>query len=159
MFETYNIPAFFMCKTHVLSAWVDQPSHHSNITPYITSCSYANGRTTALVVDSGATHTTVLPVHDGYPLRGALVRTPLGGDYVTVQCRSFMEENSIDIVPPYMIRSKEPVQERMAPIWTKKDLPPLTQSYCSYMNNVSGSIYQNILRVYWICKGYTEFVK
>ena len=48
---------------------------------------FANGRSTALVVDSGATHTTVVPVHDGYALQGAVVRTPLGGDFVTAQCR------------------------------------------------------------------------
>lgn len=97
---------------------------------------FANGRTTALVVDSGATHTTVVPVHDGYVLRRGMVRTPLGGDYITVQCRSFMEQNGIEIVPPYMVRSKEAVKEKMEPVWTKKDLPPLTQSYTSYMNNV-----------------------
>ena len=100
------------------------------------SLRFANGRTTALVVDSGATHTTVVPVHDGYALRGGVVRTPLGGDYVTVQCRFFMEQQGIEIVPPYMIASKEAVKEKMDPVWTKKDLPPLTQSYCSYMNNV-----------------------
>ena len=88
------------------------------------------------MVDSGATHTSVVPVHEGYALRGAFVRTPLGGDYVTVQCRSFMEQQGIEIVPPYMIRSKEAVKERTAPIWVKKDLPSLTQSYISYMNNV-----------------------
>ncbi len=48
---------------------------------------FANGRSTALVIDSGATHTTVTPVHDGYALQRAVVRTPLGGDYVTAQCR------------------------------------------------------------------------
>lgn len=48
---------------------------------------FANGRSTALVVDSGATHTTVTPVHEGYVLQGAIVRTPLGGDYITARCR------------------------------------------------------------------------
>ena len=48
---------------------------------------FANGRSTALVVDSGATHTTVTPVHEGYVLHKAVLRTPLGGDYVTAQCR------------------------------------------------------------------------
>ena len=51
------------------------------------SYSFANGRSTALVVDSGATHSTVTPVHDGYVIQGAVVRTPLGGDYVTSRCR------------------------------------------------------------------------
>ena len=48
---------------------------------------FANGRSTALVVDSGASHSTVTPVHDGYVLQGAVVRTPLGGDYITAKCR------------------------------------------------------------------------
>ena len=65
------------------------------------------------------------------------MRTPLGGDYVTVQCRSFMEQQGIEIVPPYMIRTKEAVKEKEVPIWTKKELPPLSQSYVRYMNDVS----------------------
>ena len=48
---------------------------------------FANGRSTALVIDSGSTHTTVAPVHDGYVLQGAVARTPLGGDYITARCR------------------------------------------------------------------------
>ncbi|KAL5006339.1 hypothetical protein ScPMuIL_015145 [Solemya velum] len=47
MFEKYNVPAFFLCKNAVLSA-------------------FANSRSTALVLDSGATHTTAVPVYDGY---------------------------------------------------------------------------------------------
>ena len=46
MFEKYNVPAFFLAKTAVLAA-------------------FANGRSTGLVVDSGATHTSAIPVHDG----------------------------------------------------------------------------------------------
>lgn len=44
MFEKYNVPAFFVVKNAVLAA-------------------FANGRSTALVVDSGATHTSAVPVH------------------------------------------------------------------------------------------------
>ena len=32
------------------------------------SCRFANGRSTALVVDSGATQTSAVPVHEGYAL-------------------------------------------------------------------------------------------
>lgn len=71
MFEKYNVPAFFLVKNAVLSA-------------------LANGRVTALVVDSGATHTSAIPVHDGYVLSHAIVKTPLGGDYITTQCRQFL---------------------------------------------------------------------
>ncbi|VDM84460.1 unnamed protein product, partial [Strongylus vulgaris] len=47
MFEKYNIPAFFLVKNAVLTA-------------------FANGRTSGLVVDSGATQTSAVPVYDGY---------------------------------------------------------------------------------------------
>jgi len=43
------VPAFFLAKTAVLAA-------------------FANGRGTGIVVDSGATHTSAIPVHDGYVL-------------------------------------------------------------------------------------------
>lgn len=46
MFEKYNIPAIYLAKNAALAA-------------------FSNGRPTCLVVDSGATHTSVIPVHDG----------------------------------------------------------------------------------------------
>lgn len=49
MFEKYNIPAFFLVKNAVLAA-------------------FANGRSTGVVVDSGASQTSAVPVHDGYVL-------------------------------------------------------------------------------------------
>lgn len=50
MFEKYNVPAFFLVKNAVLAA-------------------FANGRSTGLVLDSGATQTSAVPVHDGYVLQ------------------------------------------------------------------------------------------
>ena len=47
---------------------------------------FANGRSTALVIDSGAGQTSAVPVHDGYCLTGATVRTPLAGNFITAQC-------------------------------------------------------------------------
>ncbi|NXH82741.1 ACL6B protein, partial [Edolisoma coerulescens] len=87
MFEHYNIPAFFLCKTAVLTA-------------------FANGRSTGLVLDSGATHTTAIPVHDGYILQQGIVKSPLAGDFISMQCRELFQELNIDIVPPYMIAAK-----------------------------------------------------
>ena len=52
MLEKYSVPAFFLCKSAVLAA-------------------FANGRATGLVVDCGATHTSAVPVHDGYVLQQA----------------------------------------------------------------------------------------
>lgn len=50
LFEKYDVPALFLCKNAVLSA-------------------FSVGRSTGLIVDSGASHTSAIPVHDGYVLQ------------------------------------------------------------------------------------------
>nr|XP_021506383.1 actin-like protein 6B [Meriones unguiculatus] len=118
MFEQYNIPAFFLCKTAVLTA-------------------FANGRSTGLVLDSGATHTTAIPVHDGYVLQQGIVKSPLAGDFISMQCRELFQEMAIDIIPPYMIAAKEPVREGAPPNWKKKEkLPQVSKSWHNYMCNL-----------------------
>ena len=52
-------------------------------------------------------------------------------------CRSFMRELNAEVVPSYMVASKEVVKEKMAPIWTKKNIPKVTDSFHQYMVNVS----------------------
>lgn len=49
MFEKFEVPAVYAAKSAVLS-------------------SFASGRSTSLVFDSGATATWAVPVHDGYVL-------------------------------------------------------------------------------------------
>ena len=49
LFERMQSPSIFLCKDAVLS-------------------SFACGRSTAIVLDSGADYTTATPVHDGYAL-------------------------------------------------------------------------------------------
>lgn len=39
--------------------------------------SFANGRSTGLVLDSGASHTTAVPVYDGYVIQQGTVIPPL----------------------------------------------------------------------------------
>ena len=114
MFEKYNVPAFFLCKNAVLTA-------------------FANGRSTGLVLDSGATHTTAVPVYDGYVIQQAIVKSPLAGDFISMEVKKLMEELEIDVIPPYMIKSKEHVTFMEEPSWKKKDLPEVTKSYHNYM--------------------------
>ncbi|KIH62224.1 Actin, partial [Ancylostoma duodenale] len=140
MFEKYNIPAFFLCKNAVLTA-------------------FANGRTSGLVVDSGATHTSAVPVYDGYAVTHAVVRSPIGGDVISEQLQYMLEEQNIEVVPTYKIGGKasvtytalpfqfqikewclssfflqEEVNENEAPRWTKKkNLPEVTESYDKFM--------------------------
>ncbi|XP_070086885.1 actin-like protein 6B isoform X4 [Equus przewalskii] len=130
MFEQYNIPAFFLCKTAVLTA-------------------FANGRSTGLVLDSGATHTTAIPVHDGYVLQQGIVKSPLAGDFISMQCRELFQEMAIDIIPPYMIAAKEPVREGAPPNWKKKEkLPQVSKSWHNYMcNEVIQDFQASVLQV------------
>ncbi|XP_070565037.1 actin-like protein 6B [Ptychodera flava] len=114
MFEQYNIPAFFLCKNAVLSA-------------------FANGRSTGLILDSGATHTTAVPVHDGYALSRACVKSPLAGDFITLQCKKLFEEQNIDVVPPYLIARKEEVPEGEPAKFVRKEVPKVSDSWHKYM--------------------------
>ncbi|KAG5683435.1 hypothetical protein PVAND_012716 [Polypedilum vanderplanki] len=115
MFEKYNVPAFFLVKNAVLA-------------------SFANGRATALVVDSGAKHTSVVPVHEGYVLSQAVVKSPLGGDYLSMQCRHHLETQGIDLTLGYAISGKDVVKERDIPRYVKRTLPEnLTTSWQNYM--------------------------
>lgn len=56
IFEKYKVPALYLAKNAALAA-------------------FANGRPTCLVVDSGATHTSAVPVHDGYFAPSVLCNT------------------------------------------------------------------------------------
>ena len=100
---------------------------------------FANGRTAGLVIDSGATHTSAIPVYDGYCVThgqlfsfpfshccfwilckpdikvhlqliiitiSAVVRSPIGGDLICDQLAKVLEEQKIDLVPVYKIKSK-----------------------------------------------------
>ena len=58
------------------------------------------------MIDCGATHTSAVPVHDGYVLQQAVVKSPLGGDFLTMQCKQFLEEDTKEkggIVPAYQV--------------------------------------------------------
>merc|ERR1719490_568711 len=113
MFEKYNVPAFFLIKNAVLSA-------------------FANGRSTGLVIDSGATHTSAVPVHDGYVLQHAIVKSPLGSDFLTGQCQQFLEDR-VELVASYQIKDKKEVAEGAKAKWTRKsNLPEVTKSWHDY---------------------------
>ncbi|KAL2301300.1 hypothetical protein Nmel_011868 [Mimus melanotis] len=141
MFEHYNIPAFFLCKTAVLTAYLIAWHHfffkvRITVFSLIILTSFANGRSTGLILDSGATHTTAIPVHDGYVLQQGIVKSPLAGDFITMQCRELFQEMNIEIIPPYMIASKEAVREGSPANWKRKEkLPQVTRSWHNYMCN------------------------
>lgn len=70
IFETMKIQNFYMCKNSVLS-------------------SFASGRSTSLVIDSGASSTVVVPIHDGYALKKNTLKVELGGEALTEKVNFF----------------------------------------------------------------------
>ncbi|XP_004933329.1 actin-like protein 6A [Bombyx mori] len=115
IFEKYQAPAFFLVKNAVLVA-------------------FANGKSTALVIDAGATQTSAVPVIDGYALVSAAARSALGGDHLVAQAKLMLNAAHIQMLPIYSIQSKEVIRERERARYTLKSLPAgLTQSWQQYM--------------------------
>lgn len=71
-FETFNVPGFYLGRSAVLSA-------------------FAAGRASALVLDSGASTTSIVPVVDGYVTKKAIERSELAGDYLDAQIEQWLK--------------------------------------------------------------------
>ena len=104
----------------------------------------------ALVIDSGSSHTSAIPVHDGYVLQHAIVKSPLGSEFLTNQCTQFLQDSGLEIVPPYMIKDKKEVAEGQPASWTKKsNLPEVTKSWHDYqVKEVVRDFQQEVLQVH-----------
>lgn len=131
MFEKYKVPAFFLVKNAALAA-------------------FANGRSTALVIDSGATHTSAVPVIDGYVVSNAVVKSPLGGDYLILRSRELLEREMIDLTPTALIASKEVVRDREKPKYLRKKIAfTPSNSWMAYMiKKTVQDFQQSVLQVY-----------
>ena len=73
IFETFNVPAFYLQSQAVLSL-------------------YASGRTTGCVVDSGEGLTHTVPVYEGYSLPHAIEHVRLGGRATAEYMRTLVTE-------------------------------------------------------------------
>ncbi|CAI5449249.1 unnamed protein product [Caenorhabditis angaria] len=115
MFEKFQVPAYYLAKNAVLAC-------------------FSQNRTHGLMVDSGATQTSVVPVFDGYAVTHAVVRSQIGGDLICQQLENMLSEKNVEVVPIYKIAGKEEVEEGEKPKWTqKKNLPQVTESYDKFM--------------------------
>ncbi len=131
MFEKFQIPAFYLAKNAVLS-------------------SFAQGKATALILDCGATHTTAVPVHEGMVLQKAIVQSPLGGDFILSQLKQLLDNSRHEIVPHYLIKSREPVQPYESPKWTMRTNIPdnITDSYKKFMTKeIVQDLAQTVLQI------------
>ena len=91
--ESWGTPAFYMGRTGVMAA-------------------FAAGKATALIIDIGASTTSVTPVHDGIILKKGVTRSYLAGNFISAQIRNMLVSNQpqpITITPHYLIKSKQPV--------------------------------------------------
>ncbi|XP_071911746.1 actin-related protein 4-like [Coffea arabica] len=118
MFEKYQVPALFLAKNAVLT-------------------SFASGRATSLVVDSGGGSTTVAPVHDGYVLQKAVATSPIGGEFLTDCLMKSLESKGITIKPRYAFKRKDirPGEFQTVDL----DFPNTTESYKLYCQRVIAS--------------------
>jgi actin-related protein len=88
LFEKLELPAIFICKDSVLT-------------------SFACGRSTALVLDSGYKTTTATPVHDGYALQKSIVRHQIGGETLSQMLSNYLSQtHKVEVKPRYSFKRK-----------------------------------------------------
>ena len=78
MFETFNVPAFYVSIQAVLSL-------------------YSAGRTTGIVVDSGDGVSHVVPIYEGYSLPHAVLRMDLAGRDLTDHMVTLLTERGVSL--------------------------------------------------------------
>lgn len=78
--------------------------------------------------------------HDNFICTG-IVKSPLGGDFISLQCTQHFDEHGIEVIPPYMIAGKEQVWENEKAKYTKRsNIPDVTKSWHKYMVKVWNAI-------------------
>ncbi|KAM0832707.1 hypothetical protein ACQ4PT_064728 [Festuca glaucescens] len=127
MFEKYKVPALFLAKNAVLT-------------------SFASGRATSLVVDSGGGSTVISAVHDGYVLQKSVATSPIGGEFLTDCMMKSLEIKGVVIRPRYSFKKKEvsPGDYKVVDL----DFPNTTDSYRLYcMRAIASDIKESVCRV------------
>ncbi|KAG0165440.1 Actin-like 6A [Apophysomyces sp. BC1034] len=112
-FEKFDFPAFYLAKDAVMTA-------------------FSVGRATALVLDSGGSLTSAVPVYDGYVLKKGILRQPIGGDMISRQILDQLQNDlHLDVTPQYKIASKTVVESGQSAQVQLHDRPA-TESFNDY---------------------------
>ncbi|KAH8740810.1 BRG1/brm-associated factor 53A [Cryptosporidium ryanae] len=127
MFEKFNVPALYTAKKAVLSA-------------------FSVGRSSGLVVDMGASKTSIVPVLDGYTLQKPICEYPVGGDYLDDQiARHLSKDRKINIIPNFSI--KKIIGKDRTINYEKLNIENVHYSYIEYgKNEVLRNIKESICR-------------
>jgi actin-related protein 4 len=91
--ESWSAPAFYLGRAGIMAA-------------------FGAGKSSALVIDFGASSLSVTPVHDGMVLKKGAVRSNLGGNYLSSQVRNMFASNEsgpINVTPHFFVKAKQPV--------------------------------------------------
>lgn len=88
MFEKYKIPALFLVKDPVLT-------------------SFSFGRSSALILDCGHSHTIASPVNDGYSLLKCLIKHDIAGKHLTQDLFNHLTiKKNIQVKPRFTFKKK-----------------------------------------------------
>jgi len=95
---------------------------------------FSAGKPTALVIDFGASNVSVTPVHDGLTLRKGVIRSPLGGNYLSNQLRLLFSTSTpqVPLTPHYLIASKSPVDAGAPAQATYRNFSAGTEPHTSF---------------------------
>uniref|UniRef100_A0AC35FZD3 Actin-related protein 4 n=1 Tax=Panagrolaimus sp. PS1159 TaxID=55785 RepID=A0AC35FZD3_9BILA len=83
-----------------------------------------------MVIDSGASHTSVIPVVDFFALKKSYWKADIGGHFLVDQAQEYFSQMNEPITPKYMIKSAKVVSP-LGPLdcEMKTDLPPFSSTY------------------------------
>jgi len=110
--ESWGAPAFWLARNSVLAA-------------------FGAGKATALVIDIGASTTSVVAVHDGLILKKSVQKSNLAGNWISGQVRQMLQSQDpkVELTPHFMIQSKTPVDAGQ----------PAQATYRKYENKIHDS--------------------
>ncbi|KAK3175207.1 NuA4 histone acetyltransferase subunit [Lepraria neglecta] len=113
--ENWGCPAYWLARNGVLA-------------------SFASGKSSALVVDIGASTISITPVHDGLILKKGVTRSPFAGNFVSQQLRLMFSQSQppVPLTPHYLIASKIAVDAGTPSQATLRTFTPNTEPAPSF---------------------------
>ncbi|KAI6250714.1 Actin-related protein 4 [Erysiphe necator] len=131
--ESWGCPAFWLSRSNVLAA-------------------FGAGKATALVVDVGASMSSAVAIYDGLILKKSVQRSPLAGNWLSSQVRTLFatQDPKLNIVPHFMIASKNPVDMKAPPqaIFRTYDKKPTNSFYTFEEERVITEFKESIVQVW-----------